>query len=777
MSRRAVKLELRSGDAVVATFELTEATDEVCVGRSHACMFQTPSEDHSVSGKHARVFWKGRTAWIEDCGSRNGVFADGRRLVKPEKLDRKTIYTLGGCRLSVVEEGSAQRKAAAKCHRLEFLTGDREHEVVEIRPRGDSTGGAFTIGLDPANDIVLHELSVSRRHAAFTVKRNGDCWIQDLGSRNGTYVNGEKLSGRERFLHHGDKISIAYFEFRFHDRNVTPPVDWRKLVYVFVILGALLVSAWVVMNGLRPNPATFRALATKLAAEENFAGAHQAVTNAYAAPHGGVEVERTETDTLKRQIAVWSETDSRWTSIREDLAAGRVAVVRPKLESIREPVKWGWNETTAKTKQMDADFTYDLIKRIYAGSDMMKEKDPTAARLGAAIDGIDAYFRTNAAKFAELSYLTAATNNLMTFRRRMQTLKDGIDRIDHAVDSIDRKKPDFTLAIKTLETVIAAKDKLPEGIRAHADALLVTMKKFLETQRWLQREFDFVTGLDFKAVQDCADQLPLPDKDECARHRVFSDARDAFSERHQENQRMAASVAPMVRNLEGEGVGNGAEGSLVAYVTNVQVWEKALTFDCFSGRFPEPSRMDPNGAYDKLFGIECTYENLHQLPKMSGKSNAVRMRFVPQTQKARALFEQVRTFMAALERPESAEFRAGKLGDLYALCGQILDRREKLIAFLRTRRTRGATKGLELTREQIIAGFFAEYFTEDPSYADLRALETAFKQQERQMVQLDESIGAETDPEKRLTVMKKILGTGIPGNSIVRKYWVKLASE
>lgn len=777
MSGRSLTLEIKSGDTVKA-YDFTQATNEMFVGRSHTCQLQTPEDDRTVSRQHVRIFWKGKTAWIEDHGSTTGVLVDGHPLVKPAKLNPKAVYSLGGTLLTVKQERSSKRVRGEKYHRLEFLTGDQEHKMVEIRPNADSTGGAFTIGRSPDNDLVLNTDTVSDRHVSFIVKRDGGCWIQDRGSLNKTYVNGEILSGRERFLHSGDKITISYYEFRFHHKDDIPPVDWKKLLFVMVMLGTVLASAWVVLNGMRTKPDAFRALAVKLAAEENFAGAYQAVTNAYTAPHGGTELERRETDTLKRQIAVWSETDKAWKSVQDDLAAGHVGMVRSALGELFTPDsqgdKWGWNGLSAVTKQADAAFTYDLIKRIYAVFDLLQEKSSTGPRLGSAIQAIDTYLQTNTARFAELTYLTAPTNKLMTFRRRMQALKDGIDRIDLAIDSVNLKKPDFTAAIKTLETVPTT---LPEGIRSHAAELLKTARQFQTTQQFLKREFAVVTELDFKEVQVLANQLPLPSKDECARHRLFSDARDVFVAQHRENQRLAETVAPMVRNLEAAGVAGGVKGNLVEQIMDPKVWEKALSFDCFTGRFPEPSRLDPNSLYDRLFGIECTYENLHQLPKMTGRAMNVRLRFVPLTQKARALFEQVHTFMAALERPENAGFRTGKLGDLYTLCEQILEQRDKLIAFLRARRPADAPKGAEWPRDQILAGFFAEYFTEDPSYANLRALEMAFKKLERRVAQMEEEIGTEVDPEKRLALMKQILATGVPGNSNVRKSWVKLMVE
>ena len=52
----------------------------------------------------------------------------------------------------------------------------------------------FTIGRSTSNDLVLPKMSISRSHAEVLVKE-GEFFLQDLGSRHGTYVNGVKLEG------------------------------------------------------------------------------------------------------------------------------------------------------------------------------------------------------------------------------------------------------------------------------------------------------------------------------------------------------------------------------------------------------------------------------------------------------------------------------------------------------------------------------------------------------------------------------------------------------
>lgn len=81
------------------------------------------------------------------------------------------------------------------------------------------TGNSYIIGTDPnACDIVFHDTSVSRQHTRITVNQDDSLIIEDLKSRNGTLVDGEKLEGKLN-LTANSLVAVGTTSFVIFDRE------------------------------------------------------------------------------------------------------------------------------------------------------------------------------------------------------------------------------------------------------------------------------------------------------------------------------------------------------------------------------------------------------------------------------------------------------------------------------------------------------------------------------------------------------------------------------
>ena len=83
------------------------------------------------------------------------------------------------------------------------------------------------IGRDSGSDIQIDNIGVSREHARITKEQSritkgpGDYFVEDMGSINGTFVNGRKID--KKLLNTGDEITIGkyFIEVHFEDDPAT----------------------------------------------------------------------------------------------------------------------------------------------------------------------------------------------------------------------------------------------------------------------------------------------------------------------------------------------------------------------------------------------------------------------------------------------------------------------------------------------------------------------------------------------------------------------------
>lgn len=88
--------------------------------------------------------------------------------------------------------------------------------MVKRGPNAGSTfmleGDVTTVGRNPDSDVFLDDITVSRHHAELQC-RDGAFFVHDVGSLNGTYVNGERVDATR--LASGDEVQIGRFKLVF----------------------------------------------------------------------------------------------------------------------------------------------------------------------------------------------------------------------------------------------------------------------------------------------------------------------------------------------------------------------------------------------------------------------------------------------------------------------------------------------------------------------------------------------------------------------------------
>ena len=94
-----------------------------------------------------------------------------------------------------------------------------EGPALVVRSGGGRAGEHFllekeqtTVGRSPDSDVFLDDVTVSRRHA-LVLRRNGQFFIEDKGSLNGTFLNRRRIESGT--LEDGDEVQIGKYKLTF----------------------------------------------------------------------------------------------------------------------------------------------------------------------------------------------------------------------------------------------------------------------------------------------------------------------------------------------------------------------------------------------------------------------------------------------------------------------------------------------------------------------------------------------------------------------------------
>jgi len=150
----------------------------------------------TVSAHHAQITIAGDQAQIEDLNSTNGTAVGS----PANRIQRAALKAT-----DVVYFGSL-RVPASRLLTGRLAMGDQPHTQMAIRRE------AIVFGRDPTCDHVLDDPLVSRRHARLT-RSDASLFLEDLGSANGTFVNGQRISARAP-IQAGDLIGMGRFTFK-----------------------------------------------------------------------------------------------------------------------------------------------------------------------------------------------------------------------------------------------------------------------------------------------------------------------------------------------------------------------------------------------------------------------------------------------------------------------------------------------------------------------------------------------------------------------------------
>jgi ABC-type multidrug transport system ATPase subunit len=203
---------------------------EVPLGNQPLVLGRAPANDivltsRFVSAKHARIEPDGAAHRIVDIGSTNGILSEGKRLAAntPLKLADGDVLRIGD---------PATGNFVTLTYRNPVVARAAQAGTVARSYPLDPNDPQITIGRE-GSEIVLENPQVSRQHAVID-RVGGRHVLRDVGSTNGTFVNGQRIT--EHTLTPGDVIQIGAFKLVYdgdsldeYDQRGALRIDARNL--------------------------------------------------------------------------------------------------------------------------------------------------------------------------------------------------------------------------------------------------------------------------------------------------------------------------------------------------------------------------------------------------------------------------------------------------------------------------------------------------------------------------------------------------------------------
>jgi pSer/pThr/pTyr-binding forkhead associated (FHA) protein len=207
---------MRRGPTPGLVYDLEEEVITIGRGSKNQIVIQ----DNEVSREHCRLIRLMADFEVVDLGSSNGTYVNGARVEGTRLLQPGFLIELGDTitfeyeRPLLNDAAYEQQDMPTREHRAAPKPDSADIEAYLVLTHGPEPGRVYplqgdkiSIGRDLTNTVVILFPEVSRFHVQLL--RSGDSYvIEDLGSTNGTIVNGERLT-EPRLLHTNDVMLIG----------------------------------------------------------------------------------------------------------------------------------------------------------------------------------------------------------------------------------------------------------------------------------------------------------------------------------------------------------------------------------------------------------------------------------------------------------------------------------------------------------------------------------------------------------------------------------------
>lgn len=795
MFRKNYTIRLELNGQHIHEISSAEISSDIIIGRSSDCTWIIPAEDRSASGHHARLFRKGKNIFIQDMKSRNGVYFMGEK-IQERKITKGDIYSIGDSKLVIEEltEEAVLTKGSLPHHRLEQLTGKERGKIYQLIESN------IKIGASSGCCIVLEDSLVSHVHAVIENHKDGTCWLKDLGSRNGTKVNGSPLSVENaetgRMLKDGDIISIAYLDFRFWDKSVIHIRSHILLkVGIVVLTLALAIGGYFTFQTISPSAKSIRLKAERYAAVEQFEQARETLLSAATAR--GADTDLTQRLDLLRKLEIWKSTVKSWTQIQKLLSGkpsnGDIYEANELFSTLisADRERWQWNADNASKEMKNAQETHDLLSAVLGAEEHLLHDEENIDSMKLLSDKLKESIRNcEKTPLVFRQGLLRIAEDLVSEIRSQVAEYDEVMNIMISYKSVtDTDKTIASLQFLKKQAEERAENRKKKGlvssrsISLYCKKLLQPLMALQNSKNTLTKNYRNVAQMEFGRF---AANLNLPSSEQCIISVNLSMRRADMERSNQNLAKIIIQLKNFKRIFQQNSIAPGQKSAILENVFSDTAWEAVFACKCLNKKMPTYSEKTARSVYDQMLGVYAFWEYLRSIGS-EFDTTVFEDRFKPDLFSSRDLFSDLETFQSFC----SAKSRIPYAKDIQILLAEksgenmmkqylsvaelLLERREALVKKLHAEYMKHPDN-----RQGIIAGASALYLASEKSFLKpeelARTLNKALADLRRRLASLIDS-GKEITPEQLILNQKELLKIGIPGDPFLKQAWANYPGE
>lgn len=658
--------------------------------------------------------------------------------------------SFGDCELNIKESFNTD-DFSSKAHRLEFTNGAQKGEMVFLEK------DLIKVGSDPENDIVLKEDVVSRFHAQIKVTENGECWLKDLHSINGTTVNDVKLGSQERLLMDSDEISFASVSMLFLDKRVqhTRSQIGRK----FIIMGLTLVVIsliFAMFYAVTPHASQLLIAAEFYTARENFATAQKMLDKM---PHAREYQKFKEHHQIfAEKLTRYRNTFTTWEEFKNNLKESRWTSAVESCGMLEEKNRyaWNWAEDSAEQKMQELAYAkmllnhyFDLQSLLYTTVLTLEQKKEKIAQ-------------SRKIKFTdlkkELPWLLPLRKKIAENTKKLEESIGVWQKAEKLLVSlVEKENSSIRSIIGEMEKLYAASTG---SVKARLFDINDTLKQLMENEKIIQENCKALVKMRFSGIRKSIAFVP---RDECLINPCLTRKRSLLIARHRKILAIANSLAVQTAKLKSLGAEKGILPSDINKTLSAKEFEAIFDREILSSR-----EID---QYERFFGKRYFFwlmtESVSSHENLYSDELLASMKKQPLCVKLNEIFKAAETSHLYLLTLKKGFLYKENIKAFDAVCVKILERKKSLIEFFRRKALQNKNK-----RGYFIAQTAVFYFSTHGSIHKNEMKTFAAKWKNYQIKMQD--CYNEYDPldSKKMQILrKKIQKFAIPGDPKMLIIW------